>query len=78
LVPNVADNPALIEDLVVPAHPEEQLAQLTVQSTVLRSISGTIGEVVNLSAELFQNGYQYRSLNACRLAISSDHESVDG
>ena len=29
-------------------------------------------------SELFQEGYQYRSLNAYRSAISSVHEKVDG
>ena len=41
-------------------------------------ISGNINEVVNFLAELFQQGYQYRSLNAYRSAISSVHERVDG
>ena len=41
-------------------------------------ISGDINEVVNFLAELFQQGYQYRSLNAYRSAISSVHERVDG
>ena len=41
-------------------------------------ISGSINEVVNFLADLFQQGYQYRSLNAYRSAISSVHERVDG
>ena len=41
-------------------------------------ISGDINEVVNFLADLFQRGYQYRSLNAYRSAISSIHEKVDG
>ena len=41
-------------------------------------ISGDIAEVVNFLAHLFQEGYQYRSLNAYRSAISSMHEKVDG
>lgn len=35
-------------------------------------------DVVNFLAELHQDGYQYRSLNAYRSAISSAHEKVDG
>ncbi len=38
-------------------------------------ISGDIAEVVNFLAHLFQQGYQYRSLNS---AISSVHEKIDG
>ena len=34
--------------------------------------------MVNFLAELFQQGYQYRSLNAYRSAISSVHEKIDG
>lgn len=41
-------------------------------------ISGPISEVVNFLAHLFSKGYQYRSLNAYRSAISSVHEKVDG
>ncbi len=41
-------------------------------------ISDPIGDVVNFLAELFQKGYQYRSLNAYRSAISSVHIKVDG
>ena len=41
-------------------------------------ISGDIHEVVNFLAHLFQQGYQYRSLNSYRSAISSVHEKVDG
>ena len=41
-------------------------------------ISGSINEVVNFLADLFQQGYQYRSLNAYRSAISSVHETIDG
>ena len=41
-------------------------------------ISGDISEVVNFLAHLFKQGYQYRSLNAYRSAISSVHEKVDG
>ena len=37
-----------------------------------------IADVVNFLAELFHQGYQYRSLNAYRSAISSVHEKVDG
>ena len=41
-------------------------------------ISGDISEVVNFLAHLFEKGYQYRSLNSYRSAISSVHEKVDG
>ena len=37
-----------------------------------------IGHVANFLSELFQEGYQYRSLNAYRSAISSVHEKVVG
>ena len=37
-----------------------------------------IADVVNFLAELFHQGYQYRSLNAYRSAISSVYEKVDG
>ena len=40
--------------------------------------SGPISEVVNFLAHLFKEGYQYRSLNAYRSAISSVHKRVDG
>ena len=40
-------------------------------------ISGDVSEVVNFLAHLFE-GYQYRSLNAYRSAISSVHDKVDG
>ena len=41
-------------------------------------VSGTIGEVVNFLAHLFNEGYQYRSLNAYRSAIASMHTPIDG
>ena len=41
-------------------------------------IRGPIGDVANFLSELFQEGYQYRSLNAYRSAVSSVHEKVDG
>ncbi len=41
-------------------------------------ISGPIGDVVNFLASLYHQGYQYRSLNAYRSAISSVHEKTDG
>ena len=41
-------------------------------------ISGPIDEVANFLASLFKEGYQYRSLNAYRSAISSVHEKIDG
>ena len=37
-----------------------------------------LGDVVNFLAELFAEGYQYRSLNAYCSAISSIHQKVDG
>ena len=39
---------------------------------------GPVEDVVNFLAELFAKGYQYRSLNAYRSAISSIHQKVDG
>ena len=41
-------------------------------------ISGSIGEVANFLAHLFEQGYQSRSLNAYRSAISSIHDKIDG
>ena len=41
-------------------------------------VSCPIGEVVNFLAHLFEQDYQYRSINAYRSAISSVHEKVDG
>ena len=41
-------------------------------------VSGPISKVVNFLAHLFKEGYQYRSLNAYRSAISSVHEKTDG
>ena len=41
-------------------------------------VSGPISEVVNFLAHMFKEGYQYRSLNAYRSAISSVHEKADG
>ena len=41
-------------------------------------VSGPVSEVVNFLATLFKEGYQYRSLNSYRSAISSVHERVDG
>ena len=40
-------------------------------------VSGPVSEVVNFLADLFEKGYQYRSLNAYRSAISSTHDKVD-
>ena len=40
--------------------------------------SGPIKEVVNFLASLHKEGYQYRSLNSYRSAISLVHERVDG
>ena len=44
----------------------------------INPISCPIGDVVNFLAEMFSEGYQYRSLNAYRSAISSVHDRVDG
>ena len=41
-------------------------------------VSCPVGEVVNFLADLFTQGYQYRSLNTFRSAISSVHNKVDG
>ena len=41
-------------------------------------IRGPIADVLNFLAELFEQGYQYQSLNSYRSAISSVHEKVDG
>ena len=41
-------------------------------------ISGPVEDVVNFLAELYDKGYQYRSLNSYRSAISSIHEKIDG
>ena len=41
-------------------------------------VSGPVAEVANFLAYLFQQGYQSRSLNAYRSAISSVHDRVDG
>ena len=41
-------------------------------------IRGPLTDVLNFLAELFDQGYQYRSLNSYRSAISSVHEKVDG
>ena len=41
-------------------------------------IRGPVADVLNFLANLFDQGYQYRSLNAYRSAISSVHEKVDG
>ena len=41
-------------------------------------ISGPISNVVNFLAQLYKEGYQYRSLNSYRSAISSVHTKVEG
>jgi hypothetical protein len=40
--------------------------------------SGPVSEIANFLASLYQEGYQYNSINAYRSAISSVHEKVDG
>ena len=39
---------------------------------------GPVSDVVNFLAELYSQGYQYRSLNSYRSAISSIHIKVEG
>ena len=41
-------------------------------------IRGPVADIANFLAELFEEGYQYRSRNAYRSAISSVYEKVDG
>ena len=41
-------------------------------------IRGPVADVANFLAQLFEEGYQYRSLNAYRSAIGSVHEKIDG
>ena len=41
-------------------------------------IRGPVADILNFLAELFEQGFQYRSLNAYRSAISSVHEKIDG
>ena len=41
-------------------------------------ITSPVNEVVNFLANLHEQGYSYRSLNAYRSAISSTHDRVDG
>ena len=40
-------------------------------------ISGPISDVANFLADLYEDGYQYRSINAYRSAISLVHDKVD-
>ena len=39
---------------------------------------GPVSEVANFLVSLYGEGYQYNSVNACRSAISSIHDKVDG
>ena len=39
--------------------------------------TGPIKDIINFLAELYQDGYQYRSLNSYRSAISAVHSKVD-
>ena len=41
-------------------------------------ICGPISDVANFLAQLYQDGYQYRSLNSYRSAISTTHDHIDG
>ena len=43
-----------------------------------RDLRGPVADVANSLAQLFEEGYQYRSLNAYRSAIGSVHEKIDG
>ena len=40
--------------------------------------TGPIEDIINFLAELFRDGYKYRSVNAYRSAISALHSKVDG
>ena len=40
-------------------------------------IRGPITDIMNFLASLFEQGYQYQSVNSYRSAISSVHERVD-
>ena len=40
--------------------------------------SGPLEDVINFLAELFREGYQYRSLNSYRSAMSAVHGRIDG
>jgi len=41
-------------------------------------ISGPVSDVANFLADLFQEGYRYRSINVYRSSISSTHDKIDG
>ena len=41
-------------------------------------VSGPVSEVANFLADLYEKGYQQRSINAYRSAIASAHDRVDG
>ena len=41
-------------------------------------IRGHVADEANFLAQLFEEGYQYRSLNAYRSAIGPVHEKIDG
>ncbi len=41
-------------------------------------ISGPVSEAANFLADLYEKGYQQRSINAYRSAIASAHDRVDG
>jgi len=41
-------------------------------------ICDPISDVANFIAELYEDGYQYRSLNLSRSSISTTHEYVEG
>ena len=41
-------------------------------------VSGPVSGFANFLADLFEKGYQQRSINAYRSAIASAHDRVDG
>ena len=41
-------------------------------------VSGPVSDVANFLADLYDQGYQYRSINSYRSAISSAHDQADG
>ncbi len=49
-----------------------------VRRTEHRSHFGTVSEVSNFLADLYDQGYQYRSINSYRLSIASAHDRVEG
>ena len=67
------------------AHQNQQQLQLTVfkwarwcEQRNRDPTAGPVEDVVSFLAEFYAEGYQYRSLNAYRSAISSIHDRVEG